>query len=66
MHNPFAKVGAIYRAALYVLAIGGPALMAGFAAINEPAPDWLTFVIAVVSALSGGAALSHLSPDAGE
>ena len=61
--NPFARVTHIYRAALYVVAIGGPALAAGFAAIDQPTPDWLTFVIAVVSALSGGAALTHLSRD---
>lgn len=58
--NPLTKVTRIYRAVLYGLAVGIPALMAGYTAIESAPPRQLIFVLAVVSALGGGTALSNL------
>lgn len=60
------QIDDIVRQTLYALAVILPALAAGFAATNNPIPEWLLFATAVVSALGGGTALGNFTHKAGE
>ena len=52
----------LYRIALYIAAIGLPAVLAGYSQVDWATPDWLIFALAVVSALGGATAVGHFTP----
>lgn len=62
MWNPFEL--RVVRGAIYTLTVFLAAAMAGYTAIGD-IPEWLIFLSAASTVLSGATSLSHLSPDEG-